>query len=466
MKSRVISIAGSSGVGKTTLANIMTQVIGIENVCRISGDDLHLWKRDDKNWKKFTHLNPQSNNISLGETHIKRLKSGDSISRKVYDHSTGDFLPTQIIHSNKWIVHDGLHSLSANMPSLSDIRIFVETDNDLKVDWKIKRDTTQRGYTRQEVLKAIRSREDDELLYILPQKKNANVVVKFDKSDEGNVLLSYTCLDTAFRPLLERVKKFYDALIGFVNLCKRLSLDPALVQGRGGNVSVKVDDHIIVTSSGSKMSDVSLNQDFCVCNRNAEISCQDENQFMNDIRNSKTSGKKNPSMELAFHLASSNRVCAHTHPIHVNSILCSTESRDILKNIFPTLDYVYVDYKNPGLELYKACSFDKNVLFLENHGMIIFGNDERQVLKLTEDINNKCKAWLADNSDSFISFSGSKLSKGHLFPDSTVFPIEMSLTNAQIEFNILAAGLNPRYLSSDIVQQVLSMDAEKDRQQR
>ena len=73
MQPYVVGIAGDSGVGKTTISNIISLLYGKENVLRLSTDDLHLWHRNHKRWMHQTHLNPDSNNLLLGDEHLKLL---------------------------------------------------------------------------------------------------------------------------------------------------------------------------------------------------------------------------------------------------------------------------------------------------------------------------------------------------------------------------------------------------------
>lgn len=458
---KVIAISGSSGTGKTTMSELFELLLGEENCCKISGDDLHLWKRGHENWRKYTHLNPAANDIQLGEIQLSQLKNGKSIMRRRYDHDTGNFLPEVEIFSREWIICEGLHALHGNMPQMADFRIFIETEKDLKVDWKVKRDINKRGYTKQQVLDTIAARESDEILYIIPQKKFANVIVKFERL-HGKVNMSYTCLDHDYENLMSKIKKLYDSINDFAALCNKLSLNDSLVQGRGGNVSVKIDDMIVVTSSGYSMSDVGMSQGFCVCDLTKEISTKDEDEFLQSLRNSKISGDSYPSMELGLHRKMSQKFVVHTHPIHLNTILCCQESQKILKSIFSDLRYEHVDYANPGLSLFMSCNDDCNVLMLQNHGLIVSGQSENDVYLLTEEIDRRCREWIVDNSGSFIDFE-MKNEKKHLFPDAVIFPDDMAFTSYQILHNIFQTGLTPRFLSDDDVRYIKGMKAEKDR---
>ena len=71
MVSKLINVGGSSGVGKTTLTTFLSFLF--DDVCHLSGDDLHKWERNDSNWKNITHLNPDANNLELGKQQIFNL---------------------------------------------------------------------------------------------------------------------------------------------------------------------------------------------------------------------------------------------------------------------------------------------------------------------------------------------------------------------------------------------------------
>ena len=67
-------------------------------VVEIEGDGEHKWERNDKNWKKYTHLDPKANYMHKQADAINSLKNNKTIFRKQYDHSTGKFtVPLKVI---------------------------------------------------------------------------------------------------------------------------------------------------------------------------------------------------------------------------------------------------------------------------------------------------------------------------------------------------------------------------------
>ena len=79
MKPIIISISGKSGVGKTTISNVMSHCIGISKCLVLSTDDLHKYDRHDPSWKEITHFNPIANNIELGDFHICGVLTNEAI---------------------------------------------------------------------------------------------------------------------------------------------------------------------------------------------------------------------------------------------------------------------------------------------------------------------------------------------------------------------------------------------------
>jgi uridine kinase len=177
----LISIAGESGVGKTTIANIIEQFYGEAHVLRLSGDDLHKWNRHSDNWNKITHLNSEANNLELGDLHLRTLRLGKPIARSHYNHTTGEFDKHEILYSRPIVINEGLHAFYTDYSSKnSDFRIFVDACDELRCHWKIQRDIKDRGYTHEEVLKAIELRREDSTLLREKQIENADLIIKIE----------------------------------------------------------------------------------------------------------------------------------------------------------------------------------------------------------------------------------------------------------------------------------------------
>lgn len=176
----MVGIGGDSAAGKSTLSNALRDVFEAHNTNIIRGDDMHKWERGNENWKDFTHLDPKANHLHEELNHAKRLKTGQSISRRFYNHTTGKFTLPTFIKPNKLIIFEGLHSFYlANQAEIYDLKIFMEPEENLRIWWKVNRDVSKRNYTPKQVLDQINSREEDSDKYIKIQKSKADIVASF-----------------------------------------------------------------------------------------------------------------------------------------------------------------------------------------------------------------------------------------------------------------------------------------------
>ena len=81
----VIGIAGDSGAGKDTFANAIAGLFGNHSVASISGDDYHLWDRQQPMWQVMTHINPAANDLESFAKNLVALTDGKSIQASHYD---------------------------------------------------------------------------------------------------------------------------------------------------------------------------------------------------------------------------------------------------------------------------------------------------------------------------------------------------------------------------------------------
>jgi len=171
-----IAITGDSGSGKTTLSKILMNLF--KNSFILECDRYHKWERGNQNWNQITHLNPEANYITKMHNDIFDLKIGNNIYQVDYDHSSGKFTDKQIIETTDNIVICGLHTLY--MPdNLINLKIFMDTDNNLRIPWKINRDIQKRGYSIEKIFKQIEDRMVDYEKYIYPQKEKADIIISF-----------------------------------------------------------------------------------------------------------------------------------------------------------------------------------------------------------------------------------------------------------------------------------------------
>ncbi|PSB18291.1 phosphoribulokinase [filamentous cyanobacterium CCP1] len=183
----VLGIVGDSAAGKTTLTRGIAQILGEENVTIICTDDYHRYDRQQRAELGISALHPDCNYLDIIQQHLVLLRTGQSILKPIYNHSTGAFDPPEYIKPNKFVIVEGLLGYSTRgMRESYDVKVYLAPPEDLRSTWKVKRDTRKRGYTEDQVLEQLRQREPDSESFIRPQRQWADVVVSFYPSNGGS----------------------------------------------------------------------------------------------------------------------------------------------------------------------------------------------------------------------------------------------------------------------------------------
>jgi phosphoribulokinase len=184
-----LGVAGDSGSGKTTFTQGIRSIFGDEMVSTITLDDYHSLDRAGRKEEGITPLDPRANRLDRLEKDLALLKRGVPIEKPVYNHSTGTFDPPVIFRPRKILILEGLHTLfTPDLRHNLDFSLFVDPVQEVKYDWKIRRDMNIRGYSEKDVLKEITEREPDYENYIAPQKEFADAVIGIDYSEYGKHL--------------------------------------------------------------------------------------------------------------------------------------------------------------------------------------------------------------------------------------------------------------------------------------
>ena len=177
----VIGIAGGTGSGKTTLMNNLIKAFQ-EDVTILSHDNYYK-RHDDLTYDERCQLNydePAALETDLMAQHLELLRQGQAIDCPVYDFTQHNRSNETIrIEPRKVIIVEGI-LIFENQPlrDLMDIRIFVDTDSDIRLCRRIKRDVNKRGRSLESVLQQYQETvKPMHEMYVEPSKKYANIIV-------------------------------------------------------------------------------------------------------------------------------------------------------------------------------------------------------------------------------------------------------------------------------------------------
>lgn len=181
MKSIVIGVAGGSASGKTTVANRLKEEFK-EDVELISHDNYYC-AHDKISFEERTKLNydhPNAFETALMIEHIKALKKGEKIRRPVYDFVTHNRAKeTVLVHPAKVIIVEGfLIFENKELRDLMDIKLFVDTDSDIRLIRRILRDVKERGRSLESVIlqyeQTVKPMHEQ---FVEPSKRYADVII-------------------------------------------------------------------------------------------------------------------------------------------------------------------------------------------------------------------------------------------------------------------------------------------------
>lgn len=191
----ILGIVGDSAAGKTTLTRGVAQILGEENVTVICTDDYHRYDRVQRAELGISALHPDCNYLDIIQQHLSLLRTGQSILKPIYNHTSGSFDPPEYIKPSRFVIVEGLLGYSTRgMRDCYDVKVYLAPPENLRAQWKVRRDTRKRGYTAEQVVEQLQKRENDSDSFIRPQRSWADVVVTFyppqDEAQESEVVLN------------------------------------------------------------------------------------------------------------------------------------------------------------------------------------------------------------------------------------------------------------------------------------
>ena len=177
----VIGIAGGSGSGKTTLMKNLVERFG--DAVTVLSHDNYYRRHDELTYEQRCLINydePAAFETDLMAAHLDSLRQGQAIDCPVYDYTAHNRSNETVrIEPKPVIIVEGILIFAdAALRELMDIRIFVDTDADVRLCRRIKRDVNKRGRTLESVLtqyqQTVKPMHEK---YVEPSKRHANLVV-------------------------------------------------------------------------------------------------------------------------------------------------------------------------------------------------------------------------------------------------------------------------------------------------
>ncbi|MBE8162524.1 MAG: uridine kinase [Bdellovibrionaceae bacterium] len=178
----IVVISGGSGAGKSTFSNALLKKIGTENVQILSQDNYYVDQSQqfDGDGKSVNFDHPRSLDFSLLLKHICSLKNGENVKTPVYDFVTHTrqavartFSPKPIL-----IVEGTLVMAQKEIRKISDLLIFVDCNEDLRLKRRLSRDVVERGRTeegvREQFINQVAPMHNQ---FVEPSKTFANIIV-------------------------------------------------------------------------------------------------------------------------------------------------------------------------------------------------------------------------------------------------------------------------------------------------
>ncbi|WP_248925749.1 uridine kinase [Paenibacillus hamazuiensis] len=190
----IIGIAGGTGSGKTSVAHSVIDKLGKQNVNLISQDNYYLDHSDlpfaERELINYDH--PLAFDDDLLLKHLNQLKLGHKVRSPLYDFANhARSSETVEIDIKPIVIVEGLHVLSnPALREIFDIKVFVDTDPDVRILRRVVRDIHERGRTIQSIhdqyLSTVKPMHD---AFIEPSKKYADIIIPEGAHNEVGISL-------------------------------------------------------------------------------------------------------------------------------------------------------------------------------------------------------------------------------------------------------------------------------------
>ncbi|MFN2501711.1 MAG: uridine kinase [Pyrinomonadaceae bacterium] len=192
----IIGICGGTGSGKTTIARAIVDTVGASNVVLVEQDsyyrNLSDMPLDERHQANFDH--PDSIDSDMLVNHLKRLKQGARVEMPLYDfksHTRSDRI--EIIEPKPVVIVEGILIFAeSRVLDLLDVRVYVDTPDDIRFIRRLQRDIAERGRTVDSVIgqyyRTVRPMHHE---FVESSKRHADIIIP--EGGQTGVTVEFLC---------------------------------------------------------------------------------------------------------------------------------------------------------------------------------------------------------------------------------------------------------------------------------
>ena len=192
----IIGICGGTGSGKTTIARAIVEAVGKTNVVLVEQDSYYRnladMPLDERHQANFDH--PDSIDSDMLVNHIRRLKQGLQVEMPMYDfktHTRSERI--EIIEPKQVVIVEGILIFSeTRVLDMLDVRVYVDTPDDVRFIRRLQRDISERGRTVETVVaqyyRTVRPMHHE---FVEPSKRHADIIIP--EGGQMGVSIEFLC---------------------------------------------------------------------------------------------------------------------------------------------------------------------------------------------------------------------------------------------------------------------------------
>jgi uridine kinase len=192
MRPIIIGVAGGTASGKTTVSDAILERVGRDRIAYIQHDsyyrDLSYLPLEER--RKLNVDHPDALETKLLVSHLRQLQAGEAIEVPVYDFATYQRRDaTRHVEACRVILVEGiLIFVDKELREMMDIKLYVDTDADLRFIRRLQRDIRERGRTVEMVIKQyLNTVRPMHLEFVEPSKRYADVIIPAGGFNEAAV---------------------------------------------------------------------------------------------------------------------------------------------------------------------------------------------------------------------------------------------------------------------------------------